>query len=181
MASLSRTNPINIPALDFRGTDGAVTGEREGNKITSPDNSIWLNTNDLYTTSWLHEVVAHGLGNRDGSPSGFAHIANWDENNPSRDGIASIRAVLTTINIPDSYGFYSEKAERILLDLDKRGVLPEDKSFMQLRFWKKHFDGTYRGIMGGSTNTVFDRSGNQKIFDKNGNQKIFDKNGKPKE
>lgn len=171
-----RTNSIGIPSLDFRGPEGIVTGDREGKKVASPDNSIWLNTNDMYTTSWLHEVVAHGMGSR----ARNSHIHDWNENNPSNNGIASIRTVLTTINVPDIYGQYLAEAGRVLLDLSRRQILPEDKKNMKIFNWKMGDDGVYRGVMGESTNTIFDRNGNQSIFDRNGNQQIFNNKGEPK-
>jgi RHS repeat-associated protein len=171
-----KQNSNGIPSLFYSGSEGTVTGDRGKDKLTAPDNSIWLNTNDMYTTAWLHEVVAHGLGDR----SLTSHISDWEKNNPSDNGIASIKTTLATKNVPSHYGQYIQEASRLVLELDRRQILPDDKSSMQIRFWKKDENGINRGIMGGSTNTIFDRNGNQTIFDKDGNQKNFDPYGNPK-
>ena len=172
-----RTNSYNVPALDFIGKDGEVPGSRGGMNVASPDNAIWINTNDLCNTSWIHEVVAHGLGNR----GPWAHIKDWNsKDNPSTKDVASIKTALTTINIPKDFGTFDAKAGRIVLNTDKRGVLPQDKSQMLLRFWTKDADGTYRGVMGASTNTIFSENGTQTFFDKNGNKQTNDKLAKTK-
>ncbi len=62
-----------------------------------------------------------------------------------------------------------------MLDLNRRQILPEDKSIMLLRYWKKDENDVFKGVMGARTNTIFDINGNQYIYDENGNPKKHEK------
>jgi hypothetical protein len=163
-ASTIRTNST-MPVLAF-DEYGIPNGSRGVNSL-SPDNSIWLSSNNLSTTSSTHEITAHQLGDR----SLNSHI-DWKDNPDEK--IPCMRTTLTTKNAPSQLLTINPKEGVLRLNIALRQVLPADKAKMSLHWEAK------KPRMGAGTNTIFDGNGNQIIFNKNRKQITYDTNGKAK-
>ena len=142
--------------------EGIPDGTRSGYK-RSPDNSIWLSSDNLGTTSSVHEIAAHQLWSRHNG----SHLLDWSEN--PDESIPSIRTNVLTTNIPNSLSVLSKEGNPIL-DITRREVLKSDKENMFIS-WKG------KARMGNSTNTIFTEEGNQIIYNKSKIKEEYDKNG----
>jgi hypothetical protein len=110
-------------------------------------NSFIAAKRDLFTTSVVHEVVAHFFWNRD-KPS---HLTEWKDN-PRKDGPPSIRTTKFTTGAPAKY--YNTDGT---LNQTMRKVLPEDKIQLKKEDWK----GQNYIQDGVPTNTFFKTDGTE--------------------
>lgn len=115
-------------------------------------NSFIADRPDLFTTSIVHEIIAHFFWNRDKS----SHLIKW-EDNPRKEGPPSIRATKFIVGGPAKY--YNSDGT---LNQAMRKVLPEDK--VQIK--KEDWNGQNYIQDGVPTNTFFEANGTETPFQK---------------
>jgi RHS repeat-associated protein len=156
-----RTNQsTNSSQKSLTVKDGKVSASIR-TSATGPDNSINISSDRLMTNSWIHEVAAHFLWSRGTKPKPGSHITKWSDN-PSSGKIPSIRTTILTDNVPES--LLNPTTGK--LDIEKREILPEDKQNIIIKLIYTSQGNKY--WVGGATNTIFGRQGNQTTFDNNG-------------
>jgi hypothetical protein len=131
--------------LNFDSATGKHTGKRMTNLYKSSDNSIFISTTRLATTSWIHEAVSHGFNGRISD----SHISDWSQNESSE--IPSMGVTVQTKNVPDNLKVNG------VFNRAFREVLPQDKNF------RINWNHKNRKV-GGATNTFFTAKAKQVTF-----------------